>query len=135
MAGGGGGAAAGLFPAAFAAGAVAAARSFTQNGALFGRDLAAGVGIVITLAAMFGSVYKVTAPRIIGQSNTVCDQGEWDEMERERPGYHRLVQANIGSEVAEKLETALPTIKSRMRDGLIRMRDCLGVEVGLAGGR
>jgi len=39
-------------------------------------------------------------------------------------------------EVAEKLDTALPTIKSRMRDGLIRMRDCLGVEVGFAtGGR
>jgi len=36
-------------------------------------------------------------------------------------------------EVAEKLDAALPTIKSRMRDGLIRMRDCLGVEVGLAG--
>jgi RNA polymerase sigma-70 factor, ECF subfamily len=35
-------------------------------------------------------------------------------------------------EVAAKLDTALPTIKSRMRDGLIRMRDCLGVEVGQA---
>ncbi len=35
-------------------------------------------------------------------------------------------------EVAEKLDAALPTIKSRMRDGLIRMRDCLGVEVGQA---
>jgi RNA polymerase sigma-70 factor (ECF subfamily) len=33
-------------------------------------------------------------------------------------------------EVAEKLDTALPTIKSRMRDGLIRMRDCLGVAIG-----
>jgi RNA polymerase sigma-70 factor, ECF subfamily len=30
-------------------------------------------------------------------------------------------------EVAELLDTALPTIKTRMRDGLIRMRDCLGV--------
>jgi RNA polymerase sigma-70 factor (ECF subfamily) len=30
-------------------------------------------------------------------------------------------------EVAEQLDTALPTIKTRMRDGLIRMRDCLGV--------
>ena len=32
-------------------------------------------------------------------------------------------------EVAELLDTALPTIKTRMRDGLIRMRDCLGVTV------
>jgi RNA polymerase sigma-70 factor (ECF subfamily) len=30
-------------------------------------------------------------------------------------------------EVAEQLDIALPTIKTRMRDGLIRMRDCLGV--------
>lgn len=36
-------------------------------------------------------------------------------------------------EVAEKLDTALPTVKSRMRDGLIRMRDCLGVEVAFGG--
>ncbi|TDO46209.1 RNA polymerase sigma-70 factor (ECF subfamily) [Kribbella sp. VKM Ac-2527] len=29
-------------------------------------------------------------------------------------------------EVAERLDAKLPTIKARMRDGLIRLRDCLG---------
>jgi RNA polymerase sigma-70 factor (ECF subfamily) len=38
-------------------------------------------------------------------------------------------QGHSYAEVADLLATPLPTVKSRMRDGLIRLRDCLGVEV------
>jgi RNA polymerase sigma-70 factor (ECF subfamily) len=33
-------------------------------------------------------------------------------------------------EVAQRLDAKLPTIKARMRDGLIRLRDCLGTSKG-----
>jgi hypothetical protein len=39
----------------------------------------------------------------------VCSQGEWDAMERARPGYHTLLRAGIASEGdAERLARQLP---------------------------
>ena len=36
--------------------------------------------------------------------NAVCERGEWEAMERARPGYHTLVQTGIFNEgEAEKL--------------------------------
>jgi hypothetical protein len=47
----------------------------------------------------------------------VCEQSEWEELERERPGYHTLVQAGIASEPeAERLA------RGTSGDRVIRLR-------------
>ncbi len=49
-------------------------------------------------------VYRMTlCPGEYG-GNVVCEQREWDALERARPGFHLLVRAGIGTEQeAEKL--------------------------------
>lgn len=48
--------------------------------------------------------YRMTIHGKPEQVNAVCQQAEWDEMERRRPGYHTLVRAGIATETeAEKL--------------------------------
>src|SRR5262245_6638845 len=49
-------------------------------------------------------VYRVTIHGKPTGINAVCEQAEWDAMERDRPGHHTLVQAGITNEgVAESL--------------------------------
>ena len=49
-------------------------------------------------------VYRMTLHGKADGMNAVCEQGEWDAMERERPGYHHLVQSGITNEgEAERL--------------------------------
>jgi hypothetical protein len=49
-------------------------------------------------------VYQTTFSGKGSGMNAVCEQGEWDAMEAERPGYHTLVRAGITNEgEAERL--------------------------------
>jgi hypothetical protein len=55
-------------------------------------------------------VYLMTVKKTEG-IKAVCEQSEWDAMELARPGYHRLIQAGITSEVeAETLARGEPVL-------------------------
>lgn len=52
-------------------------------------------------------VYLMTLHGKPGGVTAVCEQGEWDEMELSRPGYHKLIQTGIITEAeAEKVARA-----------------------------
>ena len=53
-----------------------------------------GEGGVMTTTeiCLFWVVYQVTIHGNPSGINAVCEQGEWDAMERDRPGYHKLVR-------------------------------------------
>jgi hypothetical protein len=54
-------------------------------------------------------VYRMTIHGKASKLNAVCEQGEWDAMERVQPGHHALIQAGIASEAeAEKLARSIP---------------------------
>jgi RNA polymerase sigma-70 factor (ECF subfamily) len=82
------------------------------------------------VAAMTGSrefdeVAEEVATRLEGEQVRRCLSG-LTELQRESIllAYYR---GSTYREVAELLDTPLGTIKTRLRDGLIRLRDCLGV--------
>jgi hypothetical protein len=54
-------------------------------------------------------VYKMNVGGNVAGPNAVCEQGEWDEMERARPGHHALVREGIANEgEAERLARESP---------------------------
>jgi hypothetical protein len=49
-------------------------------------------------------VYLMTLHKNPEGMRAMCEQSEWDEMERARPGYHKLIRAGIANEgEAERL--------------------------------
>ena len=53
-------------------------------------------------------VYKMNLAGATGP-NAVCEQAEWEEMERANPGYHTLIKAAIASEAeAERVARESP---------------------------
>jgi hypothetical protein len=58
----------------------------------------------MTEKSMLWVVYRMTIKGKPSVISAVCEQGEWDAMERERPGHHTLVLAGIANEgEAERL--------------------------------
>jgi len=54
-------------------------------------------------------VYRMTIHGKPSQTNAVCEQGEWDAMERVQPGYHTLILGGITNEgEAERLARTGP---------------------------
>jgi hypothetical protein len=54
-------------------------------------------------------VYRVTAPGVLGGSNAVREQGEWEEMQRQQPGHRTLTRKGIASEAeAERVAREEP---------------------------
>jgi hypothetical protein len=54
-------------------------------------------------------IYLMTIHGKTSGKNAVCEQSEWDALELDRPGYHKLIQAGITNEgEAERLARSKP---------------------------
>ena len=54
-------------------------------------------------------VYRMTIPGKLSGTSAVCEQGEWEAMERVQPGHHTLVLAGTTNEgEAERLARGGP---------------------------
>jgi hypothetical protein len=67
-------------------------------------------------------VYRMTVHGKKSGINAVCEQGEWEAMERDRPGYHTLVQAGIPTEgEAERLARSTPAEGSTNQESVPKL--------------
>jgi hypothetical protein len=68
-------------------------------------------------------VYKMTVWGKVPGANAVCEQAEWDEMQRERPGHHTLIRGGMASESeAEKVARASPGGTAEKSSGRLKAR-------------
>jgi hypothetical protein len=69
-------------------------------------------------------VYRMTIHGKASGMNAVCEQSEWDAMERAQPGRHTLVQAGIANEAeAERLARSVPTDVDTSKASPAELRD------------
>jgi hypothetical protein len=55
-------------------------------------------------------VYRMTMRGKTTAMGAVCEQGEWEAMERAQPGYHLLIRSGITNEgEAERLARSVPS--------------------------
>lgn len=56
-------------------------------------------------------VYRMNIHGKLSPTNAVCEQCEWDAMEKARPGFHTLVKAGIANEgEAERFARSTPIV-------------------------
>lgn len=60
-------------------------------------------------------VYRMEIHGKVAGGNAVCEQGEWDAIERAHPGHRKLIQAGITSEGdAERLARSSPHVATQV---------------------
>ncbi len=71
--------------------------------------------------AVLWVVFRMRDDKKADGRNVVCEQGEWDEMERRRPGFYTLVREGIANE-AEADRLARGTSGDALRSGSAKRR-------------
>src|SRR5215831_1074805 len=107
-----------------------------RNASRFDAERGSAVGWILSIAHNRAGDASVPFDEVIAEVTARLEHEAVRRCLRALTGIQReaILLAYYGGltyrDVAERLGAALPTIKTRMRDGLIRLRDCLGVTLG-----